>query len=909
MIEKQLQTRINILITILAFALMIFSAYFFYQKYQEIRQSSVKILSVKVSKEISQTIHALQAERGISVGFLARDDKLTGFAAHHIKVYQDKTDKQVNAFLTETHRLSRQKKNLEKLLKPFTFPRLEAFKTLYKKLPSLRQKILRHEADFDEVIQSYRDMIAMLLQIYYGQLSMTHNRTHYLLDPYLLEHIKENAGLERAYIFHEILSDGGMVKAREMIGRYIDRETNQEQILMETMTAESLAFYRRYVSQENEKELNRMREDFFAWRLYPSDAKRWFELASKRLDGFEALSRALSDQYLHDVLEKRLKKAKHSFYALAFLWLFAAAALMLLMWIVNRLRREMTQALKDLQVASYAFDAYEAMVITDPSGRILKVNKSFTRITGYSPEEAIGKKPNILKSGRHSQRFYREMWQSLEEKGLWRGEISNKRKNGEIYEEQLSITAIKDDAGKVRYYISQFLDISDLKKAEAEARYQADHDFLTGLPNRSTMLQKLNSEFTRAKRHHFLNAFLFIDLDDFKKVNDVYGHRIGDALLQQVARRLRHAIRAEDFAARISGDEFCVVLVDLGVDEKRAIESARMACSKLLRNLEKPYKIDDYELNIGVSFGVKLFPGKEKGMEEVINHADTAMYRAKEKGKNRFVFFDHEIECQIQELVELEDQMQAALKRKGELRFYYQPKVHVASGRISGAELLVRWHHPTRGILYPDTFLPILQNIAMMPRLSEMALEAACRFIVENKTLFDGTLAINTTVQELRTERFVQKTKEIIRSYGIDPSRIVIEILENDMIEDFDAVVSKMNHLRDFGLKFSIDDFGMGYSSVNYLDRLPINSIKIDRSFALRLQEPKTREMLKIVIRFAKIFGFRTILEGVDSSYQLDFARENQIEMYQGYYFSKAIEEEAFRELLMKEQATENRSE
>jgi predicted signal transduction protein with EAL and GGDEF domain len=316
--------------------------------------------------------------------------------------------------------------------------------------------------------------------------------------------------------------------------------------------------------------------------------------------------------------------------------------------------------------------------------------------------------------------------------------------------------------------------------------------------------------------------------------------------------------------------------------------------------LDAPFVIGNASLNIGVSIGIKIFPDHIQNIEEVIKSADTAMYQAKTQGKNRFVFFDAKIEQRVQELEVLEEELKGVMERQ-ELSFFYQPKVDIRTEEITGAELLVRWEHPERGVLYPSTFLEALQNISMMPQLSEQALETACRFLVDNQARFSGTLAINIAAYELRTDYFVKKTKEIINRYSIDPSHIEFEILENDLIEDFDAVISKMNELKAFGVQFSIDDFGIGYSSINYLSSLPVNKLKIDRNFTIKLHEEQTKEMVKVIIKFAKVFGLKTVIEGIDDPTQLAFAQEEGADLYQGYLFSEAVKEEAFLSMLRKQ--------
>jgi len=497
------------------------------------------------------------------------------------------------------------------------------------------------------------------------------------------------------------------------------------------------------------------------------------------------------------------------------------------------------------------------------------------------------------------------MWERLKHEGHWRGEIRNRRKNGEIYDERLSITAIKDTEGRTQYYISQFLDISDLKKAEAKARHQATHDFLTGLPNRKLMMEFLRDEEIRSRKHRTYDAFLFIDLDDFKKINDIHGHNIGDRVLTEVANRLTEQVDKKDFVARISGDEFCVILTDVGQEENEAHRRTQEVCERLLEALDRTYVFGKVRLNMGVSIGIKLFPDRDNRLEieEIVSSADAAMYQAKEEGKNRFVFYDHDVKWRIREQAKMEKELKGAFERS-ELVFYFQPKVAVESEEIIGAELLVRWEHPEKGLLKSSLFLEALHNLSMTSRLNEMAINAACRFLHKNRDIFSGSLAINVSARELRSEHFFQMVRSSIERYGIDPSQIEIEILENDLIDDFEAVVQSMERFKSLGIRFAIDDFGVGYSSISYLHALPVDTLKIDRNFVFKLWDKKTQDLVKVMLSLANIFGLKTVLEGIEEPYQLEFARKYGADIYQGFLFSQAVDEMTFQEMIEKESSS-----
>ncbi len=864
---------------------------------------STQLLSAKIQKNVSELIDAFQVERALAVRRIVSSGADTRRA--RLLAQYERTDRLRKKFFYFEHLDTPEKKTLERLLKRYNTPHKNQLKQTMKSLRQVRESILNGTRSFQETVTFYAAINRELISMYYGLQWLVEGQYDYRVDDYRLETIKENACLEREYVYNLLVGRRYFLREISIIRHLIALQERESQQKLFALSLMSKVQYPYIIKPETLQRLQRLRKAFFQYRLSYHDAPEWLRVATLRIKELRNLSSRIRHDHLQ-TMEQTYQNARKNFYVILLLSFFAVVALIFLMYMLNRLLLHTRDLLDDLRIASFAFDAHEAMAITDAQGVILKVNNAFTHITGYAADEVIGHNPRILQSGQHDDGFYQTMWVQLLREGYWRGEIVNRRKNGELYEEELSITAIKNTQGEITHFISQFLDISDLKKAQADALHQATHDFLTGLPNRKLLLQKLSEEFARAQRHHFYDAFLFIDLDDFKKVNDVYGHAVGDALLSELADRLRANSRKEDYAARISGDEFCMIVTEVGANEHAATQATRQVCKQLLHSLGRPYTVENVTLNVSVSVGIKLFPGSEtQTIEETINSADTAMYEAKERGKNRYVFFDRDVEWRVRELVQMEGELQNAMAQ-GDLLFYYQPKVDVASQRIVGAELLVRWNHPTRGLVYPDTFLEALKNISMMPQLSEMALEAACQFLSEHHTACAGSMAINVAASELRTDLFVQRTQEIIRRYGIDPGRIEIEILENDLIEDFDAVVAKMNELKAFGIQFSIDDFGVGYSSINYLHSLPVDILKIDRNFVVKLHDDKTRELVKVMIRIAKVFGIKTILEGIDELYQLEFAREQGAEMYQGYYFSRPLEKEAFVALLNRQEKGEN---
>ena len=891
--------KIIFLFIVLTVAVGIMFINFIYVSYKDSRQISVQHLAADIGKAVGDLVGNLQKEREISVRLLMPGgDKSFG---EDLRKQYDKTNPVLRRFMQYEKMGTREKLRLMSVLEKYNAPHRQRLKKLLPRLKTMRQEVLHGRKSFREVMQYYGAINHELLDLQYGLLWLTRNQYAYGTDIHRLLWAKEHASLERIYVEDLLLSRRYFLREISLIRDMIAVQKNDIHTFIASFSPEMDAPYRRIVRAETEQQIRTLRQALFQYRLNYMDAPRWWQVSGQRLDQLDRFLAFITQTYIGR-LQQQEAQAAHERHLTWLLGLLVFSAMGVLIYFLQRLLRKEEMMLDDLRIAAFAFNSHEGMAVTDAGGTILKVNQAFSTITGYAPEEVLGQNPRILKSGRHSEEFYEAMWQSLLVEGHWSDEIINRRKSGEEYYEQLSITAIKDDQGVTTHYIVQFLDVSELKQIEKEARHQAAHDSLTQLPNRRSMLQKLTNEHSRARRHHFYDAFLFIDIDDFKKVNDVYGHAVGDQLLAVMADRLKGCIRSEDYAARISGDEFCIILTNVASDEQQAAQAARSAVTKLFASLEPPYTLNGSTFHVSASVGIKLFPDQDKTIEEIISDADTAMYHAKEQGKNRFVFFDRTIEKRMQELEQMERELRSAVVHH-EFLFYYQPKVCIQTNRIIGAELLIRWNHPRRGLLYPGAFIDVLESASMLPEISRLALEQACRFIAENGTLFPGTLSINISAQELRTDRYVQSVQETITRYGIDPSRIEIEILENDLIEDFDAVVEKMNVLKDFGVQFSIDDFGIGYSSINYLHTLPVDVIKVDRAFTIKLQETRTRELVKVIVNFARVFGIKIVLEGIDEPYQLDFARKESVEMYQGFLFSEAVDGVKFHKMLTEEKA------
>lgn len=551
----------------------------------------------------------------------------------------------------------------------------------------------------------------------------------------------------------------------------------------------------------------------------------------------------------------------------------------------------------ELRIAVIAFESAESMMVTDALTRILRVNGAFVASTGYSEEEVLGQTPRILKSGRHDSAFYRAMWEELAANGSWQGEIWDRRKNGEVYPKWLTITAVRDREGRVTHYVGSHTDITDRKSAEEAIRTLAFHDPLTGLPNRRLFFDRLDRALEAAARYGRRGALIFIDIDNFKVLNDTRGHAQGDDLLLHVGRRLKEIVRAVDTVARLGGDEFVVMAENLSPDLPGASREAEHLAGKIVASLREPYPLESSPYRTTTSVGIALFDGKEGGREEILRQADLAMYQAKRAGKGAFRFFDPRMESAVRERSALTQDLQEALEG-GQFRLFYQPQAD-SSGKIRGAEALLRWIHPVRGIVGPDRFIPAAEESGLIVPLgrfvTEEALAALARWSAKGLLPEGFALGVNLSVRQFREEGFCGEVREALLRHGVDPSRIFFEITESLLIDGPETVGGTIDALRALGVAFSIDDFGTGYSSLSYLRKLPVDQIKIDRSFVKDLDTSGgDRTIVATIVVLARALSLGVVAEGVETAEQKKILEEVGCERFQGYLFGRPVPEEEF---------------
>lgn len=545
----------------------------------------------------------------------------------------------------------------------------------------------------------------------------------------------------------------------------------------------------------------------------------------------------------------------------------------------------------DLKIAAIAFESQEGIIITDAKNMILRVNKAFTEISGYSAQEVIGQNPRILSSGHHNRDFYASMWDSLNRNGAWEGEIWNRRKDGRIYPQHLNITAVKDSEGTLSNYVATITDIIMSKEAADEIQRLAFYDPLTGLPNRQLLRDRLKLSMASSFRSQRKGAMLFIDMDNFKTLNDTLGHDIGDLLLQQVAKRLTACVREADTVARLGGDEFVIVLEDLSEIAMDAIMQTEIIANKILMNLNQTYQLNQYECRSTPSIGATLINGHEQTIDELLKQADIAMYQAKTAGRNTFRFFDPEMQASIKARAELEAHMTLALAVNQFVLFYQAQVNHL--GQIIGAEALIRWKHPEQGLISPMDFIPLAEETGLILPIGRWVLQTACEQLKlweKNPYTRNLLLAVNVSPYQFRQSDFIEEVCQIIYSTSINPNKLKLEITESLVHHDIEDNIIKMQALREIGIRFSMDDFGTDYSSLSSLKKLPLDQLKIDKSFVRDITtDPDDAIIVQTIIAMANHLGMEVIAEGVETEAQRAFLKLHGCRICQGYLISKPI--------------------
>jgi diguanylate cyclase (GGDEF)-like protein/PAS domain S-box-containing protein len=557
---------------------------------------------------------------------------------------------------------------------------------------------------------------------------------------------------------------------------------------------------------------------------------------------------------------------------------------------VETLVKEITQRRKaeqDLRLSAKVFENNsEAIMITDAQHKIVSVNRAFSEITGYGEDEVLGKDPHLLSSGRHTHAFYKSFYETLYSQDKWRGEIWNKRKNGEVFPQWSTISVLRDETGTVTHHIAVYLDITERKKEEERIQYLANYDVMTGLPNRYLLGDRLENALNLAQRHASKLAVMFIDLDHFKNVNDSLGHDVGDELLKTVAQRLKACLRRSDTIARQGGDEFIALLGDLNSEDE-----VTFVAEKMIDSLRGEFRVGEHRLTVSISIGVSVYPDDGHTAVQLLRNADMAMYRAKDAGRNQFQYYETGMNVKALRRMQLENDLRNAIG-KDQLMLYYQPKVNTVSGKVVGMEALLRWKHPQQGFISPAEFIPVAEESGLINEIGDWVLRQAAlqQRIWQSQGYLIVPVAVNLSIRQFSQKGLAERIQTILHEVGIAPHFIELELTESLLMDAGQNSLAVMNQLSDAGFDLSLDDFGTGYSSLSRLKMLPVKSLKIDQSFVHDLATDENDEaIVNATAGLAHALEMKVIAEGVETKEQLDFIRDLMCEEYQGYLFSPPV--------------------
>lgn len=554
---------------------------------------------------------------------------------------------------------------------------------------------------------------------------------------------------------------------------------------------------------------------------------------------------------------------------------------------------ERKHAEQQLLIAQQVFDyTVEGIMVCDKNEKIISVNPAFTFITGYEKNEALGMTPEILRSGKHDALFYKSMRLELETEGVWAGEIWNRNKRGEIYPEWLSISVIKDSDGNIEQYVSIFSDISKHKENEQLIQYQANYDALTGLPNRNLFNDRLDSALRVARREQHTLALLFLDLDRFKWVNDTLGHRAGDLLLKEVASRLKSILRDTDSISRLGGDEFTIVLTDLEQEL-----DAEMIAVKVLETLALPYQLEQQEVFVTTSIGIAVYPSDGDSVELLYRNADNAMYAAKEAGRNQFSFFTAKMQQHAEKRLVLLNDLRNAIE-ENQFELYYQPVIDIQNDQLYGAEALIRWNHPSNGLISPDDFIPLAEETGLIQAIGHWVIDAALAQLSKwNLDGHDLHVAINKSSKQFHSDDCAIQLINKMKTLKVRPEQVTIEITESVFMEMHDKVLNLLKSYQLEGLKISLDDFGTGYSSLSYLRKFPFDVLKVDRSFVMDISsQNQDTSLIETMVIMGHKLGLKVVGEGVETELQRDILKQYNCDFLQGYLYSPPISAAEFEQ-------------
>ncbi|MCW5620240.1 MAG: EAL domain-containing protein [Burkholderiales bacterium] len=569
--------------------------------------------------------------------------------------------------------------------------------------------------------------------------------------------------------------------------------------------------------------------------------------------------------------------------------------------------RDVTQQRRledELRLAARVFESTdEGIVVTDPAERIIAVNPAFEQMTGYREDELRGQRPTMLAAKRHDPRFLSQLWEKVHHTGRWQGELWARSKSGEEVPYLMTMSAVRDDEGAVINHVGVMRDISHIKRSQEQLEYLANYDALTGLGNRNLFMSQLKVGLDRAARHHRRLALIFIDLDNFKTINDTLGHDVGDLLLAEVAHRLKASVRQEDVVCRLGGDEFTVYVEDFA-DPEALVSTAQ----RLVQSISEPYLLGQHRLEVTASVGISIYPNDGSSITELMKNADTAMYKVKEHGRNGFQFFREDMNARAFERMVFVSGLRRALEG-GEFRLVYQPLLDLASGAPRGAECLLRWKHPDLGEVSPGSFVPVAEETGLILPIGEWVFRQLTEEMQRMGDVLGGRVSVNLSTRQLRDAKVVDGLLQALQSAGIDAARLSVDVPESALLDDSERTAESLRRLKSNGIAIAIDDFGTGYSSLSHLKRVPIDCVKIDRSLVRDIgADADDAAIVTAIITMSRSLGLEVVAEGVETREQAEFLRARGCTVAQGYYFSRPLTAEGMAEWLSAKMPTASRS-
>lgn len=858
-----------------------------YHKYAEQKKSFKETRSlIDFSQSIADFVHESQKERGLSAAYLGENTK-DGFSQRLVQ-QRRLSDEKFDVLMGRVQELRR----LE--IYPVLENSINAVLLKKQNLKIIRKEVddltISAAAEIDYFTALNADFLGLIPLV--AKAAPTREIALRLYDSGTALECKEKAGIERATLSHAFAAGKfipGMYERSVTIHGVHEACLNSLQVRASSVERK---LFETTIAQKPFLNARRYYTEAISGN-FSAGADLWFDTMSAKIDLLKVMNEQFHRFLISDL--NRLEKVTLQQHWIFLIGSFLFGCIMLVTTVL--ILRKLSRTLTDLRISSAVFKSHEGVVVTDRNGIIVRVNPAFETITGFSEHEVVGHTPAILKSGLQDSSFYAKMWEHLSTQGRWDGELVNRRKDGGYYPEGLSITAVRDEDGEITHFVAIFSDITLKKVSEEKINQLAFYDPLTRLPNRRLFIDRLEHALIKSNRIRSYGMLAFIDLDNFKIVNDTKGHLVGDELLVQASERLQNMIRSEDTVARLGGDEFVIMAEEFGTTLDEAMHRATIVAEKITEVLRDPFEIADEQFYVSGSVGMALFFDHEQTVNEILAQADTAMYSAKHAGRNTYRFFDADLQEALLKRIDLEKSLYHALEMN-EFELFYQLQ-YTHNSEISGAEALIRWRHPEKGLISPGEFISIAEESNLIVLMGNWIIKEACSTLREwsvNPALKNKMISVNISAKQFLAESFVSTVVNTIEECGVQPHLLRLELTESLLANEIATIHRVMNALRKHGITFSLDDFGTGYSSLSYLKQFAFDEIKIDQSFVRDIQSDQSdSSLIRAIIAMGHALGLEVIAEGVEAQTQHEMLKEMECHRYQGYYFARPVPKDELR--------------